>query len=384
MAWKEMSLENQRREFVMLAQQAGCNRAALCARFGISRKTGYKWIKRHAQSVALSDRSRRPRSAPKQTDPIVEQGVLELRALHPAWGGRKLRRRLLDLGRPSPAASTITEILRRHFLLAGPTAPQGPWQRFERRAPNDLWQMDFKGHVPCRDGRCHPLTTLDDFSRYALILKACGNEQRGTVQMALIEAFRRYGLPWEMLMDNGSPWGGEFFTRLTIWLMRLGVIITHGRPSHPQTQGKEERFHRTLRAEVMGAAMPWDLPQCQQRFDQWRDIYNTQRPHESLQMNTPASRYQISARSFPETLPEIEYAPEDKVRRVQAEGWISFQGRDIRVSKALRGQPVAFRADPQRDGFFAIYFCRQKITDIDLNHMPKGRTESVTHVSEQV
>jgi transposase InsO family protein len=385
MAWKEMTLENQRQEFVMLAGEPGCNRSALCARFGISRKTGYKWLNRAKEIGLLCDQSRRPHHSPRQTESEVEQRVLTLRAAHPAWGGRKLRRRLLDLGQSAPASSTITQILRRHQLLddPAPSAP-GPWRRFARALPNDLWQMDFKGHLPCRSGRCHPLTALDDCSRFALILQACADEQRATVQSALIQAFRRYGLPWEMLTDNGSPWGGDFLTRLSVWLMRLGILITHGRPSHPQTQGKEERFHRTLRAELLGQALPWDLPKCQERFDEWRHIYNTQRPHEALQMQAPVTRYRTSVRAYPETLPPVEYGSEDQVRRVQAQGWTWFAGREIRLSKALHGQPVAFRPDPLRDGFYAIYFCRQKISDIDLNHMPKERTESVTHVPKHL
>lgn len=380
-----MSLEEQRKEFVMLARCPKANMAELCARFGISRKTGYKWLNRFAATGSMTDESRRPHYSPRRTDPKVVEHVIALRAEHPAWGGRKLRRRLLDLGEPgAPAASTITEILRRHDLLDTLARASGPWQRFVRPRPNDLWQLDFKGHVPCRDGRCHPLTALDDCSRFALILEACADEKWLTVQRALTEAFRRYGLPWEMLMDNGSPWGGEFFTRLTIWLMRVGIIVTHGQPSHPQTQGKEERFHRTLRAELMGDALPWDLTECQRRFDHWRHIYNTERPHEAIGLETPVSRYRVSPRVFPETLPPIEYGAGDQVRRVQAEGWVCFQGRELKVSKALRGQLIAFRPEPSSDGVWTIFFCRQQIGRINLNKLAKGSSGSVTHVSEHL
>lgn len=381
-------MEEQRREFVHLALQPGCNVARLCRRFGISRKTGYKWLARHEATGDVRDRSRRPLRSPAHTSTEVEARLLELRQAEPTWGGRKLRRRLLDLGAPSaPAASTITEVLRRHGCLPREDQPATrPWQRFERPRCNDLWQMDFKGHVPCRDGRCHPLTALDDCSRYAVVLRACANQTRNTVQSALIAAFERCGLPWEMLMDNGAPWsaGGEPLTLLSVWLMRLGIVITHGRPLHPQTQGKEERFHRTLKADLIGDAMPWTMAQCQERFDDWRHRYNTQRPHEALGLDTPIKRYEVSPRAYPTTLPEIHYEEEAEVRRVTANGWVFFAGRQLRLSKALVKQPVAFIPDPLKDGLWTIRFCRQELAKIDLHTLPKETRICVTHVSEHM
>src|SRR5205807_4484324 len=153
------------------------------------------------------------------------------------------------------------------------------FERFERAAPNELWQMDYKGHFATRAGRCHPLTVVDDHSRYAVGLRACGDERGGTVQAELTAIFRQYGLPERMLMDNGSPWGSDALHRhtwLTVWLLELGVAVSHGRPYHPQTQGKDERFHRTLTAEVIGRRAFADLAECQRRFDAWRVVYNTQ------------------------------------------------------------------------------------------------------------
>lgn len=241
MVWKATSIVEQREEFARLASVSGANMSELCERFGVSRTSGYKWLSRYRSSgrAGLQDQSRRPRTSPDRTESRVEQLVVELRQRHPAWGGRKLRARLRALQVVAedqvPAASTITEILRRHQLLdAAESAKHRPFTRFERPRPNDLWQMDFKGHFAVtRGGRCHPLTVLDDHSRFVLALRACENEQTATVQSALTEAFRRYGLPAQMLADNGSPWGDSgqaSHTGLGVWLLRLGIELTHGRP----------------------------------------------------------------------------------------------------------------------------------------------------------
>jgi hypothetical protein len=211
------------------------------------------------------------------------------------------------------------------------------------------------------------LTVLDDHSRYALVLQACGNEQGETVQEQLKQAFRSYGLPQSMLMDNGSPWGDDRespWTPLTVWLLRLGVQVLHGRPYHPQTQGKEERFHRTLVAEVLQGRVFRDLPECQARFDEWRVIYNHERPHEALDLAVPGSRYEVSRRSFPEQLPELEFSPTDIVRKVQRNGWISFQGQEWRISKAFRGERVGVRPTV-RDGVWEVWLGPQCLREID-------------------
>lgn len=184
MPWKEISVISLRKEFVEFARNGG-NISLLCERFGISRETGYKWIRRYAASgeSALIDQSRRPVNSPGRVCDSTENAVLKIRGEHPVWGGRKIRRRLQNLGYGDvPAASTITTILKRHGLIDESESQKHlPFQRFERQNPNDLWQMDFKGHVVCPEGRCHPLTILDDCSRYALAIKACLNEKTETV-----------------------------------------------------------------------------------------------------------------------------------------------------------------------------------------------------------
>jgi transposase InsO family protein len=362
---------SQRKEFIHLAQQEGANVSRLCRYFQVSRKTAYKWLARYGQEGAagLADRSRRPWSSPGATPAALEEAVLRVRQAHPAWGGRKIRARLLVLKYQGvPAASTITAILRRHDLLdPAESGKHRAWKRFEAPAPNDLWQMDFKGHFPLDQGRCHPLTVLDDHSRYALGLEACVDEKGATVKQRLTGIFRRYGLPKKMLMDNGSPWGGDaahLYTPLTVWLLKLGVKVGHSGPYHPQTLGKDERFHRTLKAEVLQYCQGLGLEQCQRRFAEWRLIYNLERPHEALELAPPVSRYRESSRYFPETLPPWEYGPGDQVRKVQAEGWLTFRGRDYRVSKAFRGEAVALRPT-LADGVWEVFFGPHRIAQID-------------------
>jgi transposase InsO family protein len=238
MPWQERTVMSERQEFVVFARQEGANIAALCRHFGISRKTGYKWLSRAAHGEPVADRSRRPQTSPGRLSPEVEAAVLALRVEHPAWGGRKLRHALARQGMVQPPApSTITAILRRHGLLAADPPPRD-FIRFAHAAPNDLWQLDFMGHRPLDQGRVHPLTLLDDHSRFALTVTACADEQQTTVQDHLTTVFRRYGLPRRLLSDNGSPWGSAGrggLTALEAWLWRLGIDVRHGRAYHPQT-----------------------------------------------------------------------------------------------------------------------------------------------------
>jgi len=263
----------------------------------------------------------------------------------------------------------MTEILRRHGRIdPEESRKREPYRRFEYPQPNDLWQMDFKGPLLVETNPCHPLTVLDDHSRFALVLKACEDKKRPTVERHLREAFEIYGLPWRILVDNGSPWSpntmGEW-TALSVWLLRLDVDVIHSSVCHPETLGKDERFHKTLGMECLKTHHFSTFDQVQRRFDGWRDIYNFERPHESVGMEPPASRYRISSRLYPSVLPSIEYEPQDKIRKVSPQGKISFAGILWRIGKAFRDYPVGIRPGEQ-DGQFDIYFCHQKIKEIDL------------------
>jgi transposase InsO family protein len=384
MPFKESSVVLQRSEFCRLAGLPGVNVRDLSRRFGISPTTAYKWLGRYeAGGVAgLVDLGRRPRASPSRTPFEVEARVLALRARHPCWGGRKLRK-LLEwegMDRP-PSASTITEVLRRHGRLDGPGAGgKRDYVRFEHPEPNDLWQMDFKGHFPLGEGRCHPLTLLDDHSRYALEIGACADERAATVRERLERLFGRYGLPRRILADNGPPWGTagpERHTHLTVWLMDLGIAISHGRPHHPQTQGKDERFHRTLKAELLDRERLTGLVQAQIAFDAWREMYNSRRPHEAIGMAVPASRYRPSPRAMPETIDPPDYG-QAEVRKVQDNGRLLFRGRRIRCSKAFAGRRVALRTT-DADGIFDLCYRRHVLAQVDLR---QNVVQPVHHVPE--
>ncbi|WP_249732426.1 IS481 family transposase [Roseococcus sp. SDR] len=392
MPWKALSVLDHRREFVRLARLGEVSVAELCRRFGISRQTGFTLLRRTREEgeAGLADRSRRPLTSPGRVAPEMAARILDLRAEHPRWGGRKLARRLRDMGVAGvPAPSTVTQVLRRAGLIdPAEAAARAPVQRFERAAPNDLWQMDFKGHFATGAGRCHALTVLDDHSRYALGLAACHRETLSEVQQRLTGLFRQYGLPGAILCDNGSPWGATGHggnlavqrTAFEVWLMRLGVATLHGRPRHPQTQGKEERFHRTLDVEVLQGRHFADLEDCQRAFNHWRPIYNEQRPHEALGLAVPASRYRPSRRAFPETLPQPQYHASDRIRRVGVHGYVQWQGQKVPLSLAFVGLDVALRPT-ETDGVWSLHFMRFDLGWIDTRG-PKAILKTVRDVPE--
>lgn len=374
MPWQESTLMSNRYEFVHLARHPGANIRELCRRFGISPKTGYKWLKRFQEEgvAGLQDRSRRPVHSPQRSSAALERRVLALNEAYPAWGSRKLQH-LLPRSPERPHHSTIDAILRRHGRTLEYEITQKPeaLKRFEHEAPNDLWQMDFKGHFSLfgQRKRCHPLTVLDDHSRFALCLHACGNEQRETVQKQLITVFRRYGLPRRITSDNGPPWGSTRqggISKLEVWLMRLGIRVSHSRPHHPQTQGKLERFHQTLKRELLFNTPFRTLTACQQGMDRWRDQYNQLRPHEALAMKPPLSHYQSSTRAYPETLAEVEYEPGDRVLRVKAKGQIVLQGNSLFVGQGLAGEYIAIRPSTQ-EGLLDIVFMNKTVRRVHLD-----------------
>ena len=385
MPWKKVSAMDLREEFVRLARLEGANRRELCRRFEISPQTGYKWLRRQGAGDAdgFADLSRRPHSSPARIGAAVEERILEVRNQHPAWGARKIRAFLRSAGHEMPAASTVHQVLLRHGRIVPPQGGPRASLRFEADGPNDLWQMDFKGWSRLGDGAVlNPLTIVDDHSRFSPCLKALATQTGAEVQAALADVFRVHGLPLALFTDNGSPWGdsqGAKWSRLGVWLLKLGVKLIHARPYHPQSRGKNERFHRSLDEEVLNLNPLHNQAQAQQAFDRWRAIYNHQRPHEALGFTVPASRWRPSLRSLPEKLPEPEYGDGTIVRVLSStKSYLSFKGRHWLMPKAFRGERLAIRPIDV-DGHYGVFFAAHRIGTIDLTS-----DESVSHVSEQV
>jgi transposase InsO family protein len=302
----------------------------------------------------------------------VEAKVLKIREKHPVWGGRKIRRRLVDLGNVDvPAPSTITDILRRHGKLVQAPSQAGGYTSFEAENPNDMWQSDFKGWIMTGTGRCDPFDILDDHSRYNLKLEAGKDQTTTTVKGYLIETFETYGMPKRMLFDNGTPWGtsqpGFKWTTLGVWLIDLGVSVSHSRPLHPQTLGKDERFHRTLGLEVISRRPEWDShQQLQQAFNQWRVVYNHQRPHDSLDLDVPADRYKPSPRSMPTTIEPVDYPNGYDIRKVSTDARISYRGNLYKIGKPFIGRYVGV-VPTTTDGIFEIKYRHHHIRKLNLS-----------------
>lgn len=384
MPFTTRSIMSQRIEFCLLASKPGSNISDLCRRYEISRKTGYKWLERYKEkgNKGLLDHSKRPYSFPNKTCTEIEEYVIRLRKNDPEWGSKKLHKLICkdkEVGKYRheviPCKTTITKILSRHGLI-DPNRSKifKDFERFVRQYPNELWQMDYKGWFRLLNKQqCHPLTITDDHSRFNLCLEACKNQQEVTVKNALINVFRRYGLPYMILTDNGGPWGStgnesregiRLYTTLEKWLIQLNIKLIHGRPYHPQTQGKEERFHRTLKQELIDHEQFHDHEHCQKRFDIWREKYNCIRPHESLNFKTPAELYEPSFKIYTEKIRPYEYNMTDIKRKVD-KGTISFKNKAIRVGHAFDGEYVALRkTNTEKD--FEIYFYNQLIRTLTL------------------
>lgn len=340
MPWKEETVEQLRRTFVIRASQVGCNFSALCREYGITRKTGYKWQERYQSGLPLQDQSRAPSFRPGKTPPEIEELITSVRSEYPTWGARKILRYLSDRGNVGlPAPSTATAILKRHgFVTPEQSAQHKAFQHFTRDRPNDLWQMDFKGHFAMMDGnRCHPLTMKDDHSRNLLCLDAYDNERWDSVKGSLDRVFRENGLPNAILCDNGSPWGDSHggYTLFELWMMQIDVLPIHGRPLHPQTQGKEERFHRTLNEDLLKRTSIRDLAHAQQLFDNYLIEFNTERPHGALGLDVPAQHYERSSRTLPKTLKEPEYDIGKTLRKVNYKGYISLHNHRYYLSETF-------------------------------------------------
>lgn len=366
MPWKTMDVREQRVSFVVTASRGEKPFNLLCAEFGIARPTGYLWLSRFRQDgvSGIAERSRRPRVSPARTAPELEAQVVALRYRYPDWGARKLQVLLGRRGVDLPA-STIHRVLVRHGLVRELDRHPPATQRFERDAPNELWQMDFKGPLH-RGEKLGPLSVLDDHSRYVVALQQVASMCGEQVREHLEGAFGGCGVPAAMLMDHGTPWWGRRapagLTRLALWLMKQGIELHWCRVRHPQTQGKVERFHGELQRALDCRQAGTENRQLW--LDRFRWEHNHLRPHEALGMETPASRWRPSPKRYDPQPPRWEYPVGARVLKVDGEGKIKLQRQHWVISLALSGEQVQLVSLEQR---VLVYYCRSLVRELDLS-----------------
>lgn len=366
MAWQDVAPMEERIRFVLQATRDGKGFAELRREFGISRKTGYKWVARYrAWGLAgCHELSRRPRASPTRVPPAVEALVLRERHRHRTWGPKKLQALLATKYGvvPGPAVSTIGNLLARHGLTRK-TRGRRPVSQPDRRTrtaattPNAVWAADFKGWFRTRDGqRCDPLTISDLASRYVLTCRSVAGLRSDQVRPVFRQVFRRFGLPAVLRVDNGPPFGSRGvcgLSQLRAWWLQCGIRVEFIAPGHPEQNGVHERMHRTLKAETTRPPAATAAAQ-QARFDRWRHTFNTERPHEALGMQRPAERYQRSARRYTDHPAPPAYPRHYEVRRVKPPGVVQWRNRFRYLGEALRGMLVGLTEVDE--GRYAVYF----------------------------
>lgn len=374
MPWLETDVIKERNRFVLDYESGLFSMSELCERYGISRPTGYEWWVRYQEQglPGLLDRARGPKSCPHKTPLAVEKALVSLRHKYPKWGPVTLLQRLEKL-QPElelPAPSTAGEILKRHGLIAPRKRrarhrhPGRPY--VEMRSPNDAWTADFKGEFLTRDHRyCYPLTIADGCSRYLLACRGQRSTAYPGARAGFEAAFREYGLPLQILTDNGAPFascaiGG--LSRLAAWWIKLGIHPVRIAPGCPQQNGRHERMHRTLKAETTRPPAA-NLAAQQRRLERFRRRYNEERPHRALAGEVPATHYRPSARAYPEHEPSITYPGHFKVLKVCANGCLSWRDRFIFVSQVLAGEPLGL--EPVDDGIWSVHFATVLLARFD-------------------
>ena len=361
MPWKETSPMEERLRFVSLAESGRFEVVSLCREFGVSRKTGYKWIGRYREhgSEGLKDMSRAPLRVPGRTEAEVEAVVVLERRRHPTWGPKKIGKVLEvvhELERV-PARSTIGEILKRHGMVEARRRRAGAFkversQLQEAERNNHVWAADYKGWFYLGDGtRCDPLTISDLYSRYIIRLEAVAQATQYWSRKAFERAFERYGLPEVMRVDNGVPFwsmGPGGLSKLSAWWITLGIEVEFTRPGHPQDNGSHERMHRTMKTECCEPASE-NRPAQQRRFERWRKHFVEERPHEAIGLRFPADLYQASARNYRASVTVDLYEPGEETYRVNDSGSIYWNGKNWAVGEAFAGLEVVLEANPEPD-----------------------------------
>lgn len=358
MPWERRTVEDQRKEFAQAALECS-NFSALCREYGITRRTGLKWKARYEAQEPLSDRSRRPNTSPTRTPEAVERRILELRTENPGWGAKTLRKVLENQGEQNlPCVKTVNNILHRHGCISPEESQKRqPFTRYEKEKCNMMWQTDFKGEFRMEDNNyCYPLTIIDDHSRFSIKI-APRLSTKNIVIPVFTEVFHEYGLPDSILSDNGAQFAGfrKGYTQFERWLMELDILPIHGRIKHPQTQGKIERFHRTMKQELLNHISISNIDDAEVQFGDWREKYNNIRPHEALGMKTPGQVYIASPRAYPEKIQDWEYGGEYHVIKVNSWGYARFDKWQVYLSETMIDKYIEFRPSPDGESFFACY-----------------------------
>lgn len=358
MPWERRTVEDQRKEFAQAALECS-NFSALCREYGITRRTGLKWKARYEAQEPLGDRSRRPNTSPTRTPEAVERRILELRTENPGWGAKTLRKVLENQGEQNlPCVKTVNNILHRHGCISPEESQKRqPFTRYEKEKCNMMWQTDFKGEFRMEDNNyCYPLTIIDDHSRFSIKI-APRLSTKNVVIPVFTEVFHEYGLPYSILSDNGAQFAGfrKGYTQFERWLMELDILPIHGRIKHPQTQGKIERFHRTMKQELLNHISISNIDDAEAQFGDWREKYNNIRPHEALGMKTPGQVYIASPRAYPEKIQDWEYGGEYHVIKVNSWGYARFDKWQVYLSETMIDKYIEFRPSPDGESFFACY-----------------------------
>lgn len=358
MSWESKTVENQRKEFAEAAE--GCrNFSALCREYGITRKTGYKWVERYKQGQSLSDQSRKPMNSPGKTPKETEEKILHLREENPGWGAATLKRVLENEGESGiPSARTVNNILNRNNCIdPGESLKRQPFERYEKDECNEMWQTDFKGEFKTKDGKyCYPLDILDDHSRFAIRIKASDSTENVVIK-CFEEAFIEYGIPKSVLSDNGAQFAGfkHGYTRFEKWLMCLDILPIHSRVKHPQTQGKIERFHRSMKEEFLKYHTFENAADANASLQEWRYKYNFVRPHEALNLKCPGEVYKPSERQYPKEISRWEYGGQYHVLKVNNWGYVRFSHFQVYLSETMIGEYIEFRPSSDGETFHACF-----------------------------
>ena len=357
MPWKDKTVEELRKEFVEAATSC-TNFSSLCREFGITRTTGYKWVKRYENDEALSDRSRRPKYTANKTSDTIEAQIIETRRIHPGWGAKKIKVSLENKGVEIPCVKTVNNILNRYGCISKEESlKHKAFTRFEKERCNEMWQTDFKGEFKMQDGNyCFPLDIFDDHSRFVIRIKP-SESTSNLVLPTFREAFYEYGMPDSVLSDNGAQFAGfrQGYTQFEKWLMNHDVLPIHGRIKHPQTQGKIERFHRAMNQELLKHYTPKDIVDAERVFNDWRNCYNNERPHEALGMKCPSDIYVPSERIYRDKVDKYEYSGKYHVIKGNSWGYVRFGGWQIYLSETMANEHIEFRPNSSGDTFIACY-----------------------------